>query len=130
MLLPPLHSLEGGIILVQELLDGAWQLSHLLVRVQVPIDRLAAEVLQAGDVGGERAAEHQRDFLTPRVDVVGTLRVGGPPGLLGEGTRGRRHVVMHQLEDAVEAGHGLAAAGVALQREAAALTLDAQVLGA
>uniref|UniRef100_A0A8B9C0V8 CDP-diacylglycerol--glycerol-3-phosphate 3-phosphatidyltransferase n=1 Tax=Anser brachyrhynchus TaxID=132585 RepID=A0A8B9C0V8_9AVES len=37
---------------------------------------------------------------------------------------------MDQLEHAVEAGHGLAAAGVALQGEAAALALDAQVLGA
>lgn len=37
--------------------------------------------------------------------------------------------MVHQLEDAVEAGHRLRAPGVALQREAAPLTLDAQVLG-
>lgn len=96
----------------------------------MPVDSLAAEVLQRGDAGGERAAEHQRDLLSTRVNVVGALGMQGPSGLLGPGAGGGRHVVVHQLQHAVEAGHGLAAARVALQREAAALALDAQVLGA
>lgn len=96
----------------------------------MPVDSLTAEVLQRGDAGGERAAEHQRDLLSTRVNVVGAFGVQGPSGLLGPGAGGGRHVVVHQLQHAVEAGHGLAAARVALQREAAALALDAQVLGA
>ena len=155
---PALCSLEGGIVLVQELPNGPRQLGDFLIGVQVAVNGLATEMLQSGHVGGEGPAQHQRDLLAPRVDVIGSP--GGAPrerlggrllGHLGGGRggggfswgrgggfswgrgegggAGGRHVVMHQLEHAVEAGHWLRAPRIALQREAAPLALDAQVLG-
>ncbi|VCW93145.1 unnamed protein product, partial [Gulo gulo] len=142
---PVLCSLKRGIVLVQEFPNGPRQLGDFLIGVQVAIDGLPTEMLKSGHVGGEGPAQHQGDLLAPRVDVIGSpgripgerlgwrlLRhLGGGLGRWrGEGGgAGGRHVVMHQLEHAVEAGHRLRAPGVALQREAAPLALDAQVLG-
>lgn len=147
-LTPALCSLKWGIVLVQELPNGPRQLGDFLIGVQVAVDGLPTEMLESGHVGGEGPAQHQRDLLAPRVDVIGSpggrprQRLGGRlfwhlGGGRGGFTRwrreggraGGRHVVMHQLEHAVEARHRLRAPGVALQREAAPLALDAQVLG-
>lgn len=65
-----LCSLKWGIILVQELPDGSRQLGDFLVRVQVAIDGLPAEMLQRCDVGGEGPAQHQGDLLASGVDVI------------------------------------------------------------
>ena len=74
----PLCSLKRGIVLVQELPNGPRQLGDFLVGVQVAVDGLPTEMLKSGHVGGEGPAQHQRDLLAPRVDVIGSP--GGVPG--------------------------------------------------
>lgn len=82
--------------------------------VQVSVDCFPTQVLQAGHSGGERFEELQRDLLPSRVDVVGG--VPSPRVFLHQRSPfGGWHVVVDQLEHAVEAGHSLHALGVRLK---------------
>ena len=90
--------------------------------VQMSIDRFPAQVLQGGQAAVERSDELQRDLIPSREDVghIPTVRV--PLAL--------RHVVMNQLEYAVEVGSRLNVLRVCLQAKRGRVALDAQVLGA
>ena len=89
------------------------------------VDRLPAEVLQGGHPRRQGPQELQGDLLGGRVDEVG----GAGPVPAGRPSLGG-HVMVHQLEHAVETGHRLRALGVRLQEEGAGVALDAEVLGA
>lgn len=125
LFLPPCSAtvtLDGSVVLLQELLEGERKLVPSGANVQMSVDRLPAQVLQAGQAAGEGLDQLQRDLLHPRVDVVGAPAAGVPFAL--------GHVVVHQLEDTIKVGHRLDVLGVRLQVEGGRVALDAQVLGA
>lgn len=89
------------------------------------IDSLPAEMLQGGHYARKGSQQLQRDLLAPCVDVVRVPRVSD-----GQRASRQRHVVMDELQHAVEARHGLHALGVRLKEKGLVVALHPQVLGA
>ncbi len=86
------------------------------------IDSLPAEMLQGGHYARKGSQQLQRDLLVLREDVVRVPRV--PDG------QRRGHVVMDELQHAVEARHRLHALGFCLKVKGLVVALYPQILGA
>lgn len=114
--------LDRRIILLQELLKRMRKLFSFGRNVQMSIHCFPAQVLQGGQTAGESFNELQRDLLPSGMNVVDTPTASVPFAL--------RHVVMHQLEDAVKVGNRLNVLGFCLQIKRGRVALDTQVLGA